>query len=118
MYKFVFTVLCALIFPFAGAQVKKTITHELMWMMKRVGSPEVSPDGKWVVFSVTEPSYVEKDIVSDLWIVPADGSNKPRKLTFGKASESGYKWSPDSKYIAFAAKREEDEVPQVYLGAG
>ena len=115
MYKFVFTVLCALIISFAGAQVKKTITHELMWMMKRVGAPEVSPDGKWVVFSVTEPSYVEKDIVSDLWIVPADGSSKPRKLTFGKASESGYKWSPDSKYIAFAAKREEDEVPQVYI---
>ena len=35
----------------------KPITHESLWMMKRVGTPLVSPDGKWVVFSVLEPSY-------------------------------------------------------------
>ena len=115
MYKFVFIILCTAFISVTNGQVKKPITHETMWMMKRVGAPEISPDGKWVVFSVTEPSYTEKDIVSDLWIVPADGSARARKLTFGKASESGYKWSPDSRYIAFAAKREEDEVPQVYI---
>ncbi len=115
MYKFVFSILSILIFSITDAQVKKPITHEAMWMMKRVGAPEVSPDGKWVVFSLTEPSYIEKDVASDLWIVPADGGSKPRKLTFSKASESGYKWSPDSKYIAFAAKREDDELPQVYI---
>ena len=32
------------------------ITHELLWMMKRVGEPVVSPDGKWVVVPVLEPS--------------------------------------------------------------
>ena len=63
------------------AQTKQAITHESMWMMKRVGIPEVSPDGKWVVFDVNEPSYDEKEIVRDLWIAPADGSAKPRKLT-------------------------------------
>ena len=40
-------------------------------MMKRVGAPVPSPDGKWVVFSLVEPAYDEKDQVSDLWIVPA-----------------------------------------------
>ncbi len=43
-------------------------------MMKRVGAPNPSPDGKWVVFSLVEPAYDEKDQVSDLWIVPADAS--------------------------------------------
>ena len=68
-----------------GAQTgnKVPLTHESMWSMKRVGAPAPSPDGKWVVFSLVEPAD-EKDQVSDLWIVPSDGSAKPRRLTFSK----------------------------------
>jgi len=94
---------------------KIPLTHETMWMMKRVGAPIPSPDGKWVVFSLIEPAYDEKDQVSDLWIVPSDGSAKPRRLTFSKGGESGVAWSPDSRRIAFSARREGDEVGQVYV---
>jgi hypothetical protein len=94
---------------------KRPITHEDVWLMKRVGAPVPSPDGKWVVFSVIEPGYDEKDQASDLWVVPADGSAKPRRLTSSKGAESGTTWSPDSRRIAFSAKREGDEVNQIYL---
>src|SRR5436190_18602333 len=94
---------------------KVPLTHETMWLMKRVGAPNPSPDGKWVVFSLVEPAYDEKDQVSDLWIVPVDGSAKPRRLTFTKGGESGVAWSPDSRQIAFSARREGDEVSQVYI---
>ncbi|MGH9898218.1 MAG: TolB family protein, partial [Pyrinomonadaceae bacterium] len=97
------------------APTKKAITHEAIWLMKRVGAPVVSPDGKWVVFSVVEPAYDEKEQTSDLWIVPTDSSAKSRRLTFSKGAESGATWSPDSKRIAFAAKREGDEVSQIYV---
>jgi hypothetical protein len=60
------------------APQKVPLTHEAMWMMKRVGPPVPSPDGKWVIFSLVEPAYDEKDQVSDLWIVPANGSARPR----------------------------------------
>lgn len=100
---------------FASAQTKTPLTHETMWMMKRVGAPVPSPDGKWVVFSMVDPSYDEKDQVSDLWIVPTDGSAKPRRLTATKGGESGVAWSPDSKRIAFAARREGDEAGQIYV---
>ena len=97
------------------SSARNLITHEAIWLMKRVGAPVPSPDGKWVVFSLIEPGYDEKDQVSDLWIVPSDGSAKPRRLTFSKTGESGVSWSPDSQRLAFSAKREGDEVAQIYV---
>ena len=61
----------------AGAQARPaaaTLSHELLWSFQRVGAPVPSPDGKWVVFSVSEPSYDPQKDVTDLWVVPADGS--------------------------------------------
>ena len=97
------------------AVAKAALTHETLWMMKRVGSPVVSPDGKLVVFSITEPSYEPDKAVSDLWLVPAAGGAAPRRLTNTKAGEGGVVWSPDSSSIAFTTKREGDEVDQVYV---
>ena len=99
----------------AFAQTKQTLTHELMWSFQRVGAPVPSPDGKWVVFSVAEISYDSTKDVSDLWIVPADGHGAPRRLTSNKGSESGPSWSADSTRLAFAAKRDDDEVAQIYV---
>ena len=110
------------IFVFSGALAfsqtvsdKHRVTHEDIWLMKRVGAPVPSPDGKWAVFSVTEPAYDEKEQVSDLWIVPTDGSGKPRRLTRTASGESGLAWSPDSHRLVFTAKREGDEVNQAYV---
>ncbi|MEK7407333.1 MAG: S9 family peptidase [Acidobacteriota bacterium] len=98
-----------------GPAAKAPVTHEAIWLMKRAGAPAVSPDGKWVAFSLTEPAYDEKDQVADVWLVPADGSARPRRLTFTKGAESGLAWSPDSRRLAFTARREDDEATQVYV---
>jgi len=97
------------------AQQRHTITHEDIFLMKRVSSPAISPDGRWVVFSVTEPSYTEGEQVSDLWLVPTDGSAEPRRLTNTKSGEGGVDWSPDSRRIAFSARREGDDASQIYV---
>ncbi len=99
----------------AAVAAKQPITHETLFLMKRVGSPAVSPDGRWVAFSVTDPSYDPKEQTSDLWLAPADGSAKPRKITSTKASEGDVTWSADSRRIAFTTRREGDEVNQVYV---
>jgi len=93
----------------------KPITHETLWMMKRVGAPAASPDGKWVVYSVLEPSYEPDKAVSDLWLVAVDGTKAPRRITNTKAPEGSVAWSPDSSSIAFTTKRETDEAEQVYI---
>lgn len=101
--------------PVFSIAQKKAITHEEMIAMKRVGTAKISPDGKWVIFSVSDVNYDDKENSSDLFLAHVDGSAKPRKLTNSKGSEGSYAWSPDSKIIAFSAKREGDEVSQIYL---
>ena len=99
----------------AAETARRAITHEDVWLMKRVGAPFPSPDGKWAVFLVTAPAYDAKDQSADLWIVPVDGSLPARQLTRTKAPESGVNWSPDSTRLAFSAKREGDDAAQIYV---
>jgi dipeptidyl aminopeptidase/acylaminoacyl peptidase len=101
--------------PMAPAAARQPITHEALWMMKRVGAPVVSPDGKWVVYSILEPAYETDKAVSDLWLVPVDGGKEPRRITHTKGAEEDVAWSADSRSIAFSAKREGDDVEQIYV---
>lgn len=111
------TAVClALVFTGIGsAAERRPITHEDVWLSKRLGAPVVSPDGKWVAVQVTEPGYDERDQASDLWIVPADGSAPPRRLTATRAAESGAAWSRDGRRIAFSSRRDGDEAAQIYV---
>ncbi len=94
---------------------KPLFSHQDMWLFKRVGNPVPSPDGRLIVFSLTDPSYDEKEQRSDLWIVATDGKAKPRQITNSLAGEGGIAWSPDGRKIAFTAKREGDVVSLVYI---
>ena len=99
----------------SAASSLRPISHEDVWLMKRVGAPVVSPDGQWVVFSVTHPSYDENQQWSDLWIASTDGSVPLRRLTATRRGESGAAWSPDSRKIAFSTRREDDQIEQIYV---
>ncbi len=95
--------------------VAKTLTHEDVWLMRRLGTPVPSPDGKWAVFSVTLPAYDAKDQSSDLWLRALGDDTPARQLTHTKGGESGVNWSPDSAKIVFATKRDGDDAPQLYV---
>ncbi|MCC5864948.1 MAG: S9 family peptidase [Wenzhouxiangella sp.] len=107
--------LLVLLAPWASADSLRPITHEDLWLMPRVGTPAVSPDGRLAVVVVNRPAYDRDEQASHLWLLTVDGSEKPRQITFSNSSESQLAWAPDSRRIAFVARRDGDEANQVYL---
>jgi dipeptidyl aminopeptidase/acylaminoacyl peptidase len=104
-----------------AAVTKHAPTHEDVWLMKRVGAPLVSPDGRWIVVAVSEPAYDENTTLSDLWLIDTSARHSSRRLTSTRRAESGVVWSPDSRRVVFSAQRDNDEAPQIYsldLAAG
>ncbi len=69
-----------------------------------MGGASISPDGAWVLYSVSRPDVKEDKGHSDLWMVRWDGS-QATQLTFGKEGASNARFSPDGKYISFLSSR-------------
>src|SRR5262245_17453545 len=85
----------------------KAMTVDDLWTIERVGAPVVSPDGELVAFSVSVPNVEKNNSNSDLWLVPADGSRAPRRLTWNDGADGSPAFSPDGRRIAFVSKRGE-----------
>jgi dipeptidyl aminopeptidase/acylaminoacyl peptidase len=97
-----------------AASGRKPLTAEVMWQMARLGPPSLSPDGKWAALAVTSPDAKADKAPSEIWLVPAAGG-EARQLTARGGSDASPAWSPDGKWIAFLAKRGDDEAAQLYV---
>jgi dipeptidyl aminopeptidase/acylaminoacyl peptidase len=84
---------------------KRPFTFEDMMSLKRIGGPEVSPDGKWVLFSPIDVSLQENKKTPHLWLVPLAGGDS-RQLTSDPAGEDRGRWSPDGRQILFVSSRD------------
>ena len=91
---------------------KRPFTFEEMIKIQRVSDPQLSPDGRWVAFTVTMADLEMNTLKSDLWLVPASGG-EPRQLTRGSKNNERPRWSPDSKRIAFVSNR--SGIPQIWI---
>src|SRR5690242_13765450 len=81
----------------AQASSKRPLALNDLGRLRDVSDPQVSPDGRWVAYTVTTPNLKDDKNDSDVWMTSWDGAQTAR-LTFGKESESTPRWSPDGKY--------------------
>ena len=88
----------------ADVPKKRDINLDDLAKLQRVGGPVVSPDGEWVVYTVSQVDTKEDKTQTHLWMVKWDGSvHLP--LTYGKEGASEPKFSPDGRYISFMSGR-------------
>jgi dipeptidyl aminopeptidase/acylaminoacyl peptidase len=103
--------------PTSRAQAKRPITFDDLISMQRVNEPQVSPDGKWVAFTVATPDREANRNASNVWIVPVEGGD-PRQLT-RSGHDSSPQWSPDGRVLAFLSSRDgESQIYTMRLAGG
>lgn len=98
-----------LLFPAAAA---RPLEIDDLFRAKRLADPQVSPNGNWVAYTVTEVDKAENSSNSDIWLVSTEGG-KPRPLTTSPKQDRHPRWSPDSQWITFESNR--DGNFQVYV---
>jgi dipeptidyl aminopeptidase/acylaminoacyl peptidase len=98
----------------AQATGKRLITPQDLWAMKRLSSPELSPDGRTAAVVVQEWSVDKNKPTANIWLVPVAGG-EPRRLTTAQAGDGSPVWSPDGTRIAFVSKRGEDQAAALYV---
>ncbi|MBR5275292.1 MAG: PD40 domain-containing protein, partial [Bacteroidales bacterium] len=76
------------------------MTPEALLAFGRLSDPQVSPDGKHILYGVSYTSVPENRSVRNLFICNLDGSDNQQLTTSGKSINNA-RWSADGKHIAF-----------------
>ena len=104
MQKMTRLALIALVMAAPLAAQKKPFTVEKLLQLHRLSDPQVSPDGRTVLFSVATPDVAKNARLSQVWVVSIEG-DAPRQLTREGTRNERPRWSPDGKRIAFISNR-------------
>jgi dipeptidyl aminopeptidase/acylaminoacyl peptidase len=106
MTKLIFAPLLVLV---ASAQ---TPTIEQSLGMRSVSGAQISPDGRFVAYTVQQANWNEDEFVQQIWLCMV-ATGERYQLTSAKKSSQTPRWAPDSKRLAFTSER--DGKRQIYI---
>ncbi len=91
----------------ATAQSHVPTLDELI-TLKSVNGTQISPDGKWVAYTVNYGDFKQDAFVTQIWVANT-GTGKSLQLTRGEKSSTNPRWSADGQWLAFLSNRIEDK---------
>jgi len=83
----------------------KPFTIEDLLSINRVSDPQISPDGRWVAYTIAVTDKPANKRNTQIYLVPIEGGS-PKQLTQGPASCMSPRWSPDGRRLAFVSARD------------
>lgn len=94
------------------AQVQKTpVSPKSIYAIQQPQAPKISPDGKWILYTVSKLDSVKDASSSKLYMTSSDGKETV-VLTEQTKSTGSPQWSPDNKYISFLGRSNSDDKDQ------
>ena len=92
----------------AAPKAPRPLTVDDYFRIKGVDGPQISPEGRWVAYTVTTSDLEEDEVSSRIWMVPS-GGGEAVPMTSWEWSASHPRWSPDGRYLSFLSAPEDGE---------
>jgi dipeptidyl aminopeptidase/acylaminoacyl peptidase len=83
----------------------RPMTLDDLFRLQRLADPQISPDGKWVVYAVGTVDMDANRVVYNLWLASTEKPGERKQLTSAKKSDRHPRWSPDGTSILFESTR-------------